>query len=366
MAKTTTIEVRPGPRKARRYQVLIEPGLLERLPDLLAGSFPGRKIWIVTDSNVLRLYGRRFHRRLVLAGADAGLIEIPPGEESKREEVLRALQTGLLDHGIERNSLIVALGGGVVGDLAGFAAATVLRGIEYIQVPTTLLAQVDSSVGGKVGINHRLGKNLIGAFHHPSAVYIDPRVLSTLPSREFRNGLAEMIKIAAALDRGLFRDLERNGRKISKDSELVLAQRIARAIGLKAAVVAKDEQEAGLRKVLNLGHTIGHAVEAASGFRIHHGEAVAIGLAAEAEIAVEMDLLPRKEHARLLRVLRNAGLPTRIPRDLGRRRFLRALSADKKSERGAPRFVLLHRIGHSVVGVEVPTPFLIERVGGSR
>lgn len=361
-ARTISLRYR---RSGATSRVVVQAGGLDRLGVYLR-EFRGRRAALVSEPRVAALYAARSLASLKRGGIDATLVCVPTGERAKSSRHLSRLWDEFARLGLGRADLVIALGGGAVGDLAGFAAATWLRGIEWACVPTSLLAQVDSSVGGKVGINHRLGKNLIGAFHHPSAVYIDPRVLSTLSSREFRNGLAEMIKIAAALDRGLFRDLERNGRKISKDSELVLAQRIARAIGLKAAVVAKDEQEAGLRKVLNLGHTIGHAVEAASGFRIHHGEAVAIGLAAEAEIAVEMDLLPRKEHARLLRVLRNAGLPTRIPRDLGRRRFLRALSADKKSERGAPRFVLLHRIGHSVVGVEVPTPFLIERIGGSR
>lgn len=366
MTGTTTIRVRPGPRRGRYCEVAIERGLLERLPGMLAGCFNRRKIWVVTDSNVLRLYGRRFHRKLVLAGADTGLVEIPPGEASKRPEILASLQTRLLEHGIERTSIMVALGGGVVGDLAGFAAATLLRGIEYLQVPTTLLAQVDSSVGGKVGINHALGKNLIGAFHHPSAVYVDPEVLRTLPVREFRSGLAEVIKIAAALDRGLFRDLERCIRKLTRTGGIALSPRIAAAISLKAAVVARDEREAGLRKVLNLGHTLGHAVEAASGYAIRHGEGVAIGLAAEAAIAVNMGLLPRGERDRLVRLLHRAGLPTRFPRSLDRRRLLRSLSMDKKAERGTPRFVLLRRIGAPVVGVEVPSPFVLEVIEASR
>jgi 3-dehydroquinate synthase len=363
MISETRIDFRLPALSARGYRITLAAGLIKRIPQMVALAFPGRRVWIVTDSTVLRLHGRSLQRSLVLEGIDAGLVEIPPGEDSKNEGVVYAVQSQLLEHGIDRDSIIIALGGGVVGDVAGFVAATVLRGVACIQVPTTLLAQVDSSVGGKVGINHPLGKNLIGAFHQPSAVWIDPAVLSTLPPHEFRSGLAEVIKIVAALDAESFSDLERICGKLNRKSTQMLLPLIVRAVRLKAAVVALDEREGGLRKVLNLGHTIGHAVEAAGRYSIRHGEAVAIGLAVEAGIAAAMGVLSGRDEGRLLRVLRKAGLPTQLPRALNRRRLLRALSADKKSEQGDPRFVLLQRPGHCLIGVPVPAAILMEHLG---
>jgi 3-dehydroquinate synthase len=359
----TSIEVHLPSPSPRRYRVHIAAGMLDDIPRRVAAMFPARRIWLITDSTVLRLYGRKLHRSLVRAGMDTVVLEIPPGEASKHERVVRAIQTHMLEQGIDRDSVIVALGGGVVGDTAGFVAATLLRGIAYVQVPTTLLAQVDSSVGGKVGINHRLGKNLIGAFHHPAAVYIDTALLSTLPAAEFRNGMAEVIKIAAATDREFFRELERRNRRLTRTAPGMLTHLVARAVRLKAGIVGRDEREQALRKVLNLGHTIGHAVEAASGFGIQHGEAVSIGLVAESRIACAMGMLPPADLARLSRLLRSAGLPVQIPRKLDRKRFASALAVDKKSALGMARFVLLRRLGQCVVGVSVPTPFLAAFTG---
>jgi 3-dehydroquinate synthase len=252
----------------------------------------------------------------------------------------------------------VALGGGVVGDVAGYVASTVLRGIKYIQVPTTLLAQVDSSVGGKVGIDHPLGKNLVGAFHQPSAVYIDPLVLQTLPEREYRAGLAEVVKIAAALDVSFFRFLEKNAAQIRKRNARTLSRLIERSVRLKAAVVEKDEFETGLRKTLNLGHTIAHGLESARGYTLRHGEAVAIGLNAEAKIAVEMGVLSRHEQKRLLQLMKVLKLRTSFPRLRNKAKFFNALAVDKKGVGESARFVLLKRIGCCVIGVDVPTPFI--------
>ncbi len=343
--------------RPRPYTIRIAAGLLDALPERIAAEYPGRNTWVITDGTVARLHGRRLLRNLVLAGVDAALVEIPPGEEAKSAAVAAAVHTQLLTHGVDRASVIIACGGGVVGDLAGFIAATLLRGIDWIQVPTTLLAQVDSSVGGKVGVNHPLGKNLIGAFHQPSAVFVDPAVLASLPPAELRNGFAEIIKIAAAIDPVLFRRLERRSSPWSCNIEEMVPL-IARAVGLKAAVVARDEREASLRKVLNLGHTIGHAIEAASAYRIRHGEAVAIGLAAEGRIAHHMGLLAARDLERLTRVLRSAALPTRLPRRVSNARIARALLLDKKSEGGRPRFVLLRRIGETVLGADVPPDVL--------
>lgn len=347
--------------RTRSYTVRIESGFLARVSSLITRSYGESSVFILTDSNVKRLYGRKMLRSLLEHKIDAWLIDFPAGERSKNADVVNILHTALLEHGVRRDSLTVALGGGVVGDVAGYVAATALRGIKYIQIPTTLLAQVDSSVGGKVGIDHPLGKNLIGAFHQPTAVYIDPLVLRTLPEREYTAGLAEVVKIAAGLDASFFRFLEKNTAQIRKRNVKTLTGLIERSVRLKAAVVEKDEFETGLRKTLNLGHTLGHAFEAASNYRLRHGEAVAIGLAAESRIARDMGLLSTKEFARLLHLMNALDLKMSLPRRIDKRRFLLALSADKKSVGDSAKFVLLNGIGCTAVGVEVPSA-LIESI----
>jgi 3-dehydroquinate synthase len=363
-----TVRIPTGLRK--EYRVEIQPGVLERFPKTLKSRWPDCRAFLITDSNVRKLYGRKLLSQLLLHGVDALMIDFPAGEKAKSADVVSILYTAMLDRGIRRDSLVVALGGGVVGDVAGFVAATVLRGIKYIQIPTTLLAQVDSSVGGKVGIDHPLGKNLIGAFYQPSAVYIDPLVLHTLPEREYTAGLSEVVKIAAALDASFFRFLERNIAKIRKRNPKTLSSLIERSVRLKAAVVEKDEFETGLRKTLNLGHTIGHAVEAASDYRLRHGEAVAIGLVAESRIARDMALLSTCDLARLLHLMNALGIGISLPRRIDKRRFLSALAADKKSVGDAAKFVLLKRIGCTAVGVDVPSALiesiLRQRVPGKR
>jgi 3-dehydroquinate synthase len=340
------------------YDIRISPGLFGDLPPDIASIVGDARVFVITDANVKRLYGRQLMTGLLNAKVDAWLIDFPAGEASKNSGVVNSLHTQLLEHGVRRNSLILALGGGVVGDVAGYVAATILRGIKYIQVPTTLLAQVDSSVGGKVGIDHPLGKNLIGAFHQPEAVYIDPLVLRTLPEREFRSGLAEIVKIATALDESFFNYLEKNAGKIKQRSLRVLTELITRSVQLKAAVVGRDELETGLRKVLNLGHTIGHAVEAASNYTLRHGEAVAIGLAAESGIARDMGLLSALDYERLLRLMRALRLRTSFPGIRSKEKLRRALSTDKKSIGASMKFVLLNGIGCTLVGVDVPSPFI--------
>ncbi len=357
------IQVRLDRAPDRSYTIQIRPGLLQDVPALIAGRWDGQKIFVVTDSNVGRLYGREFSRRLTREGAENFLLDIPAGEGSKRTSTVQRLYTRLLSHGIRRKSVIIAFGGGVVGDVAGFVAATILRGVDCIQIPTSLLAQVDSSVGGKVGIDHRLGKNLIGAFHQPSAVFIDPYVLRSLPVKEVRNGLAEMVKIAAALDRHLFEKLERAVMLFRHLNPGRIAPLIAEAAALKASVVERDEFESGLRKSLNLGHTIGHAFEAASGYSMMHGYAVSIGLVLESSIAERMGLLRSSHRARLERLLRSLGLPVSPPVISNRRKFLAALRADKKAERNSSRFVLLNNIGSCVIDVEVPSVLLRETPG---
>lgn len=323
----------------------------------------GGKVFLLTDSNVRRLYGRHLHHLLLLYDVPSVLIEFPAGEASKNAGVAGMIYTGLLEAGVRRDSLIIALGGGVVGDLAGYVAATILRGIPFVQVPTTLLAQVDSSVGGKVGIDHPPGKNLVGAFHQPLGVYVDPAVLGTLPGRQFRNGLAEIVKIAVALDRPFFKILERKLGTLEKNDVAALAMIVARAVGLKSAVVGADERERGLRKSLNLGHTIGHALEAGSTYSLSHGSAVSIGMAVEAEFSVRLGLSRPADARRILAVLESCRLPVRVPPSINPKIFYAAMAADKKSAADEPRFVLPAGLGRCAIGVRVPAALIAEVTG---
>ena len=354
----------PGGRD-RSYSITFERGIVRTLPARLAQAFPGVRKFVITDAHVRRLYGKSLLSSFEEAGEDVTVLEVPAGEGSKNADLVYHLQSELLGRGVHRDSVIVAFGGGVVGDLAGFVAATVLRGIRFVQVPTTLLAQVDSSVGGKVGIDHPVGKNLIGAFHQPQAVFIDVSLLRTLPEREFRSGLAEAFKIAAALDKTSFAFLAGKASIIRRGNVRVLEEIVSRSVGLKAAVVMKDEFESGVRKALNLGHTIGHALEAASGFRVLHGEAVGMGIVLESEIAVRLGLLRRREQETLIRVMKALRLQTRPPSIRNRRQFFASLHADKKAVQGTVQFVLPSSIGSCAIGVEVPDE-LVDRVIAGR
>src|SRR5436309_595603 len=247
-------------------------------------TFWGVRKFVITDSNVGALYGKEFLR--ALRQPREYLLSIPAGEKSKNRRIKERIEDRILSLGVTRDSLIVALGGGVIGDLAGFVAASLLRGLPYVQIPTTLLAQVDSSIGGKVAIDHPLGKNLLGAFYQPHKVYINVATLTSLPDREFRCGLAEVIKYGAILDKDLFRYLEREYGQIMAKHESCLLRIIKRSCEIKKSVVEQDEKETGLRRILNFGHTIGHAIEVLSGYRIRHGNAIAIGMVAEARMSV--------------------------------------------------------------------------------
>jgi 3-dehydroquinate synthase len=357
------VRVDLGEGRDRSYTVDIRPGLLVELPGILAEHAGSSRVFVITDSTVARLYGRPLMQRLAGSGMDAVLLEVPPGEQTKSSKTLVALQSRLLEQQVSRSSVVVALGGGVIGDLAGFVAATVLRGVRFVQVPTTLLAQVDSSVGGKVGIDHPAGKNLLGAFYQPVAVYIDPLALRTLPVTEFRNGMAEVVKIAVALDARFFGRLEKRAPRLERTSTRELTEIITSAVGLKAAVVSRDETETGLRKILNLGHTLGHAYEAASEYTLKHGYAVSVGLAAEARLAVALGILRRNDHRRLVRLLDALSLPTRPPRIRRREIFETALALDKKGIDGDPRFVLLRSIGSAAIGVRIPMDLVRKEAG---
>lgn len=296
-------------------------------------------------------------------GARFRTIVLPPGERNKNRRTRDRLEDELIRSGADRTCVVAAFGGGVVGDLAGFAAATLLRGIRLVQVPTTVVAQVDSAIGGKVGIDHPRGKNLLGAFHQPVAVLTNPAFLRTLPETEYRGGFAEVIKVGLILDRRFVDLLGRSVGRIRTRNMSVVSGVIARSCALKGKLVSADERDAGDRMLLNFGHTIGHAVEHASGYRVPHGAAVAIGMAVEAQISFDMGMIDRRDLDRIRELLRSYGLPAMIPGNLTRSALLRALRFDKKRADGVVRFSLLSAIGRGVHGVEVPRPLLEEALG---
>ena len=334
------------------YDVLVGIPLPEAIEDIVRKS-GGGKVFVITDSNVARHYARAVGRSLRVRGKRTEILVVPAGEKSKSRTMKARLENLLLAAGAGRDSLIIALGGGMVGDLAGFVAATLFRGVSYVQIPTTLLAQVDSSVGGKVAVDHPLGKNLLGSFYQPSRVYIDSAFLRTLPPREIRNGIAEIVKYASILDRKFFSLLESiPSTGATGESQLVLNM-IQRCCLLKKSVVEQDEREADRRRILNFGHTIGHALESLSRYRISHGEAVASGMVAEARISASLGMIPQQEVVRLERLLGRFGLPTEIPARFDINRLFSLTRLDKKARGGVVEYTLLEKIGKGVTGVRL-------------
>ncbi|HEU0215560.1 MAG TPA: 3-dehydroquinate synthase [Stellaceae bacterium] len=343
---------------ARAYDIAIGRGLLDSLGVRIAAVRAGAKAAIVSDETVAGLHLAAAEAALAAAGVAATRIVVPPGEGSKSIPVYEQVCEAIIAAHIERGDLVVALGGGVIGDLAGFAAATVRRGLDHVQVPTTLLAQVDSSVGGKTAIDSRHGKNLIGAFHQPILVIADTALLDTLPPREFRAGYAEVVKYGLISDAAFFTWLEANWQQVFGGGG-AREHAIAVSCRAKAAIVARDERETGDRMLLNLGHTFGHALEAAAGFsdRLLHGEAVALGTALAFAFSARRGLLPAAEAERVRRHLRSVGLPTRIADVPGPApaldRLMDLIAQDKKVRRGALTFILARRIGESFVARDV-------------
>jgi 3-dehydroquinate synthase len=333
------------------YPVLVGEGALGALGAICRDLGLDGRAFIITDTTVGPLFAARAGAALESAGYTAATFAIPAGEEHKNLQTLAAVYDFLIDHRIERTDFIVTLGGGVVTDLAGFAAATILRGVPFLHAPTSLLAMADAAIGGKTGIDHPRGKNLIGAFAQPRAVVIDPLLLRTLPDRQLRNGWAELLKHGFILDEPLVRDLE----AASIDGPpLTSADLIARSVAIKAAIVSEDERESGRRTLLNYGHTVGHAIEAVTGYRAYlHGEAVAIGMRAAGIIAAELGLLPHADLERQQALIRRFGLPEAAP-GLDPRAVFDATLVDKKVRAGTIRWVLLERIGQAVVRQGVP------------
>ncbi len=342
-----TFRVELGPAS---HPVHVGAGILDDLGSIArdAGLKPGRAV-LITDSNVERHYAARAIEAIGKAGFAPTLAVVPAGEASKSAAVLESLYDRMVEAEIDRSAAVFALGGGVVGDLAGFAAATYLRGIAIVQVPTTMVAQVDSSLGGKTGINHARAKNLIGAFHQPRAIVADVATLGTLPEREFREGIAEVIKYGAIMDAAMIAALERDLGKIATRDNAALEQVVALSLRHKAAIVSSDERESGLRKILNFGHTVGHALEASAGYGSYlHGEAVAIGMAVAAALSERYGGLSADESARLVRLIGRAGLPVEMPPNARTPAFLAALRLDKKRAREAVEFVILEQLGRAI------------------
>jgi 3-dehydroquinate synthase len=328
---------------SRSYPIHVGAGLLDRR-ELYAPYLRGSAA-IVTNKVVAPLYLQRV--RKALGAARICEIVVEDGEQAKDWTTLDRVFDALLAARLGRDGLVVALGGGVIGDLAGFAAATYQRGVPFVQVPTTLLAQVDSSVGGKTAINHARGKNMIGAFHQPLAVIADLETLDSLPDRELRAGMAEVIKHGAALDAAFLGWLEQNMEKLLARDRAALTYAIRRSCELKAAIVAEDERESGVRAVLNFGHTFGHAIETATGFGPWlHGEAVAAGMVMAAGLSARAGYLPGADAARIEALIKRAGLPTQAPR-LAPERWRDLMAVDKKAAGARVRFVLLHGLGHA-------------------
>ncbi len=340
----------------RSYRILVGGGLLGLVGRECSRLGLGRRCAVVTDSMVGPLHGDAVMKSLGDAGFDAVQVTVPAGEKTKRWEMVAACHDALASARLERRSFVVALGGGVVGDLAGFVAATYLRGVSFVQVPTTLLAQVDSSVGGKVGINLAAGKNLVGAFHQPRLVVCDLDVLRNLPEREFRAGIAEVIKYGVIADAAMFRRLERGMDRLLARDPAELAWVVARSCAVKASVVGRDETESGLRAILNYGHTVGHALEAISAYgKWLHGEAIAVGQVVASELSVARMGMSRADADRVRALLERAGLPTGVNLSAGeRRRLAEAMQLDKKVVGGEVRFVLARKVGQVEWGQPVP------------
>ncbi len=335
------------------YEILVGPGVLSEVVGDIVRFGERSSYVIVTDSNVADLLGHDLERMFRDAGLPVCLCSFPSGEESKNMATVTELARQMVREGADRQSLVVALGGGVAGDMAAFLASIYMRGIPFVQIPTTLLAQVDSSVGGKTGVDLPEGKNLLGTFYQPLRVYADIGVLATLPEGEYRNGLAEVVKYGMISDAGFFDYLENHAEHIVNLEPSAVAHIVDVSCRIKADVVARDEREGGLRRILNFGHTIGHAIEAAAGYRLPHGEAVALGMVAISDISIGKGLMKAEEAERLRELLLRFGLPVSLTIDLELSGIMECMKSDKKSRMGRISFVLGKGIGDTLITEDV-------------
>jgi 3-dehydroquinate synthase len=351
----------------KSYVVAAGSGILKDIGKNLERFEFGKKIAIVSNPTVFSLYGAILSDSLADSGFEAVEIILPDGEEHKNLSSVERIYEKLLNARLDRKSALIALGGGVIGDITGFAASTYMRGIDFIQIPTTLLAQVDSSVGGKTGVNHPLGKNMIGTFWQPRLVWIDISLLHTLSKRDFLSGIAEIIKYGLIWDKDFFNFLEKRRESVLSLNPEDLIHMIKRSCEIKADVVSRDERETGLRAILNFGHTIGHALETATGYtKFLHGEAVAIGMHAEAVLAHIFGLISPEEVSQLQLLIRKYGLPTAIPKDINIGEMFEAMKLDKKAVSGALRFILPERIGRVRIEDNITVEMIKEAIEKSR
>jgi len=350
------IKVRLG---TNSYDIHIGSGLLTQTGHQLKESGFADKLVVITNPIVKALYGDALKQNLIAEGFTVTILQVPDGEEQKSLEAAGRLYSELTDFYAERMTPILALGGGVIGDLAGFVAATYLRGVPLTQIPTTLLAQVDSSIGGKVAVNHGQLKNKIGAFYQPMLVISDISTLTTLPTKVLIDGLAEVIKSAVIGDKEFFTFLEKNLNKVKSLDDEVLEEVVFQSAKIKAEIVEKDEKDLGVRSLLNYGHTVGHAIESTSDFKVQHGEAVAIGMLAAARISNKLGILDKNELIRLKSVIQSAGLPTQMP-NLEVEKIIQAIEHDKKVLRGKIRFVIPKSIGSVFITDEVSLSLIKE------
>lgn len=337
---------------AQGYEIVIGPGLLASVPNVLARCAPAHRYAVITDDRVAELHATRLVRALHAGGHRTDIFAFRAGEARKTRETWAEISDAITEAGLGRDSAVVAFGGGVVGDLAGFVAATYMRGIPFMQVPTTLLAMIDASVGGKVGVDTPAGKNLIGAFHQPCAVVIDPELLRTLPAEHMRAGLAEAVKHGAIADREYLDWIEASvDSLLEKDTE-ALSRLIVRSVEIKTEIVIRDEREAGPRRILNFGHTIGHALEALSDYTLLHGEAVSIGMVVEARIAERAGVAGRGTAERLRQVLCKLGLPTSLPVHWAPEEVVARTRGDKKAQSGKVVYSLISGPGVPAQGID--------------
>jgi len=345
------------------YEILIDHGLFKEIPEDLKRNFDFGKIALITDHRVKEIWGEPLLEYMRQAGIQAEIFSFPEGEASKNIETVVSLARQMIQAGFDRKDMVLACGGGVVGDVAGFLASIYLRGIPFVQVPTTLLAQVDSSVGGKTGVDLPEGKNLLGTFYQPLRVYIDPQVLSTLPERELKNGMAEVVKYGCILDREFFEFLWKKGKTLYTLPQKEVEHIIYESCRLKAEVVSKDEKEGGLRRILNFGHTIGHAIEAELNYQVPHGLAVAVGMAVEAKISEKLGICRQEVAGEVIELLSRLELPFRLSHlalSLEPKRLLLHLSKDKKVWKGKLTIVLLEDIGKATFYRDPPLQIIEE------
>jgi 3-dehydroquinate synthase len=337
---------------SRSYEVLVGLGLFTNIASILSRFCPAHRYAVVTDDHVAELYAVRLSRMLHGAGYRTDVFAFTSGEEQKNRETWALVSDAMLEAGCGRDTALVAFGGGVPGDLGGFVAATYMRGLPFVQVPTSLLAMIDASVGGKTGVDTPAGKNLVGAFHQPHCVVIDPELLQTLPEAHLRAGLAEAVKHGAIADAEYLQWIEQNAESLLAGDPQALARLIVRSVEIKAEIVARDEKESGPRKLLNFGHTIAHAVEAVSGYAMLHGEAVAVGMVEEARIGEKAGVTVTGTAARLRKLLTRLGLPTSLPIGYAADEVVGWTRTDKKARNGRVEYALIQDIGTPLMGKE--------------